>query len=238
MFLVLAWAAIGPLAGLAHAGDEFITLQSSTAAYPAGELNAIGRGRAPGEGMPAVTLRRRAENVALAVMLTHDGRQAEQRNRELMETLQRLVDRAATTPGIRIHNGRIDLSTRDRKAVSFGSYGTETRVDLFVLAALPGEKSALEVTNSIKAFLSGVEPVGQTRITEGSVGLSIIDPDQYRRQLLERIVEEVHFVTSKLGGSSTVALAGLDRPLAVRQRSDTEVELVIPYSYTIEYRSK
>lgn len=228
----------------ARCGDEYITLESGSSidapAYPAGELQGMiaARDRSRPGGPPAVTLRRRAENVALAVTLANDGRQAEQRNRELLETLQRLVERAEASPGIRIHNGQIGLSTRDRKLVSFGSYDARTSINLYVLAVLPADKSALEVTNSIKEFLTGVQAVGQTRITEGSVGLSIRDPEQYRRDLLARIVEDVHFITGKLGGSATVSISGLDRPITVRQRSDTEVELVIPYSYAIEFQTK
>lgn len=239
--LLLAAAALVP--GRARCGDEYITLESGSSidapAYPAGELQGIvaARDRQRPGGLPAVTLRRRAENVALAVTLANDSRQAEQRNRELLETLQRLVERAEASPGIRIHNGRIGLSTRDRKLVSFGSYDARTSIDLYVLAVLPADKSALEVTNGIKEFLSGVQAVGQTRITEGSVGLSIRDPDQYRRELLSLIVEDIHFVTKKLGGSVKVSISGLDRPLAVRQRSDTEVELVIPYSYSIDFET-
>jgi hypothetical protein len=71
------------------------------------------------------------------------------------------------------------------------------------------------------------------KLLDGSVGLYIRGPSQYRPEILAKIFQDVDAVKKGLGAEFEILVSGLAGSVKMRTCSETEIELWIDYSFTI-----
>ena len=75
-------------------------------------------------------------------------------------------------------------------------------------------------------------------LDQGEIGLSISNPNQYRRELVTKIIDDLKFITELMDGGITLPIEGLDRTIKVRSFNETDVELLIGYNFKINYTNQ
>lgn len=186
----------------------------------------------------AVTLRRRADSVTLSVTLRNSNRNAIERNEELMDTVYDVIDAAENTEGIRAHNGSISLSTRNRKVSIFSSSNEASQVQIYILGDLKEDEDVYKKTAELKSFLESVKPRGDTELEEGNIGLSVKNPQSYRPEIIQLVLEDINTIKATLGGKVKMNINGLDGRVVVKQANESEVDLLIPYSFSLNHTGK
>jgi hypothetical protein len=68
---------------------------------------------------------------------------------------------------------------------------------------------------------------------KGGLALTLINPEQYRDEIYKRIAAGTKRASDVYGTEYGAEISGLDRAIAWKQVSNTEVFLYIPYSFTI-----
>jgi len=94
--------------------------------------------------------------------------------------------------------------------------------DSFKLAAKLGE------------FVDDLEEVGRTRIkTSDEVAVSVVNPYQYRKQVLKLVLAEIKEVTETLGPDYRAVLSGIDGEVEWTRSGDLNLAFYLPYEYMI-----
>lgn len=77
-------------------------------------------------------------------------------------------------------------------------------------------------------------PNGRALIEKnGGITLTIINPDQYRPEIVKLVAAEALKTAGAFGADYGVEVAGLNEQLIWAQASATEVFLYIPYRFTV-----
>ena len=185
-----------------------------------------------------IALRKSADSVTLSVTLRNSVRNAVDRNDQLMETVFSIIDAAEASDGIRAHNGNISLSTRNKKVSIFSSSNESSHVQLFILGDLKVGEDVYQKTVELKSFLEELNPVGETVLEEGNIGLSVKNPQGYRAEILELVLDDINNIKATLGGKVQMNINGLDGRVVVKQVNESEVDLLIPYSFSLNHTAK
>jgi hypothetical protein len=75
---------------------------------------------------------------------------------------------------------------------------------------------------------------GRTQLDPvGDVHISVVDPHQYRGEIVDLVVADVRRVTAGLGGEYRVVVQGIDRPVEWFRLGAIELGLYVPYQYTV-----
>ena len=198
-------------------------------------------GSAVSGSLPGEHLRRNADNLLLAVKIVNDSREKEQREDEIYRTLSgalaeskkngRIALSTVTDSGFVIPltqaNYRIELSAGDRPDTSQAYFRAKLPVPRDVD---DGEALVLE----LKRFISGLKMVGRTQVfVDQDVEVSIVNPQQYRGEVLRLFAKDVREVTSALGPDYRVVVNGIDKPVEWARSGSLGVAIYIPYEYTV-----
>lgn len=181
-----------------------------------------------------ITVTKRAEALAVSFALANLGDKQDRRNSELYGSVESLRAAVASTPGLRLEHREIRFASGNRSKLSIGRNGTTTsHAAILILADLP---EGVDVVKQVKLIRDTVQKAalqGQTKIVDGVVGLYLKNPAKYRREILDRIFEDIDGLKKSLGAEFEVLPSGLNHPVRARIASETDVELWIDYSFTI-----
>ena len=72
--------------------------------------------------------------------------------------------------------------------------------------------------------------------TSGGIALTVINPDQYRDQIMSLVAADAKHSAALFGPTFTFNIAGTDLPVMWSKVSSTEVFLFLPYRYNINPR--
>jgi len=90
--------------------------------------------------------------------------------------------------------------------------------------------SSAQTIAELRLFISSAKPVSRTEIEiKGNIGLTIVDPEQYRYNILKKINTENSKVKSVVGGSCEIKIMGLESRVMWERSSISELTLYIPY---------
>lgn len=230
-------AALAPLAAMAQ-NDEIVVTASK-------------REWASDKGyeQPHVVRKKRPDNLIVEVSVLNDTRNAAERYRELEETMSALVDEASRIPiielGVIIEREDEDGYTaqfvrpydhsRFEDLVTSGYRPDTSAVNLIVKtpvkSSYTSEQDALGV---IERFVEGVETTGRTEINDDDEPiLSIINPSQYRYEIIDDIAKDANRVVKAFGSDYRVSVDGLETPIVFYQTDELELTLYIPYGFTV-----
>lgn len=94
--------------------------------------------------------------------------------------------------------------------------------------------SIADAQRQITEFVQAVPASGRSEIRQrGDLALTIVNPEQYRDEIYQRIAAAAQRAASFYGPEYGAEITGLDREIAWAQVSNTAVFLYIPYSFVI-----
>lgn len=211
------------------------------------------------EERPVVGLRRQADSAVRTISIVSDSREEDMRRREVEAMLLAAIDRAKGA-GLSLVTGNLELVevTRanyrdlifgqvatgddddddnyddddDEPRVTFEDDGQTATIRLMVKARLAGSVGGAQ--ERIAGFVKAVPATGRSQIEQnGSLTLTIVNPDQYRDEILSRVAAAAKHHAGFFGPDYGVEVSGLDKDIKWAQVSNTEVFLYIPYSFSI-----
>jgi len=221
---------------LLHAQDDALYTLSPFEVSP--EPGSYKARNFPATPTAPITLKMRAENVAFQIILTNNNRKAELRNQELHTTISKLEAKAETIPGIRVNSSQMSLSAANSKYSLFSSSDVDSKATILIVAKLDAEDNVFDKVQSIKDFIADIDVEGDTKAIAGSIGLGISNPERFRAELIRNIADDLHLIRDALGDDIGIDLYGIDKKLQIYQCSDSEVELYLPYSFSITYNAQ
>jgi hypothetical protein len=180
-----------------------------------------------------VSINRRADAVAVQFVLSHNGDKQEVRNRELYASVELIEKEIAKTPGLRAEQREVRFAGGNRKVFSSMRGGSPVSfASLIIFAELPPGVRVADQVKKIRDLLMGVKLPGQTKAADGSVGLYVKNPNQYRGEILAKIFEDFDILKKQFGGEFEIMPSGLNQKVRSRVSGEGEVELWIDYSFT------
>lgn len=217
------------LAGVSSAQDDTVELSSFV----------IGRERdsvdKPLVAPPdvAITLRKPATSVVMELNLVNATDKPDVRNREIYATIKALEQAAQASTGIKFERREIQLRGDTRKFSSIRGGTVVSSAVCALVTPLREDADVFALVQRMRTLVAGVPPSGATKVLDGSVGLVLERPDQYRQELLKKIFEDIAAVKAGIGPDFEILPFGLNGPVKVRAVTEREVELWIEYGFTI-----
>jgi len=213
---------------------DYTTTTSASRLYAPSPAPAQSNYTVPGPKIP-VTIRKRPDAIIMELTLTNADNKQDIRNRDIYATIEALRAAVQKKPGIRLEERELQLrGNAPRRTIFSGRSGNATSVSTVLLVAdFTDATSLFETVRSMRNTASSVTPAGSTKITDNTVGFLLKNPDQYRREILTKIFEDLEFVKKGLGTAFEVMPSGLNGAVQMRPCSEKEVELWIDYSFTI-----
>ena len=185
---------------------------------------------------PVVGLRRPADSAIQAIRFTSDSREEEVRKREI-HTMMDAAIRRADVAGVELVTGEFELSKvtqanyRDLLFLR-GSRPDTSEIAVFAKAKLAGSVGSAQ--SRIDSFIKAVPSSGRSLIERrGEITLTIINPDQYRAEIVKLVAAEALKTAAAFGTDYGVEVTGLSEQLVWAQASATEVFLYIPYRFSV-----
>lgn len=231
----------GILAGLALLGSTAALAQDNQAPAFGEVLVTAQRQNAPfyRQDRPVVGLRRAADGAVMQFMINSDTRDAATRKEEIHTVLLTAIDRAAAA-GVELVSGSFQLVPVTRAnykelPLGYGGRVDTSSVQLMVKTRLDGSATAAET--KLQAFIYALKKSGRATVdTSGGIALTVINPDQYRDQIMSLVAADAKHSAALFGPNFTYNIAGIDLPVMWSQVSSTEVFLFLPYRYNINPR--
>ena len=94
--------------------------------------------------------------------------------------------------------------------------------------------SADAARERLETFINSIKGSGRATVeSAGTIQLTVVNPDQYRDQVLKLVAEDARHNAALFGPEFTFSIAGTDLPIVWTQVSSTEVFLFVPYRYNI-----
>lgn len=191
---------------------------------------------------PIINLKRSADYAVQTVRVTGDTREAETRRNDLRATIRNMIA-AAAKADVELATGDYVLTPltlanyENLYFVGDGRPDTDQATFLIKVRLTPG-MTLKAATDRITKFAASVPQVGRSKIVPhvGQLALSVVNPDQYRGQIIDLIAADAAVSASKFGGGSGVDVSGLDRPVEWARAGPTEVFLFLPASYVVRKR--
>ena len=185
--------------------------------------------------LPALGMRRRADNALIPVIIAGDTREQGPRREEIM-TMVRSALELARRANIELAIADffvVPLTTDNYRTLAYMGDGRpdSERVAFFIKTRLGSSADeANAAITRLEQFISSVPRAGRAEMrANGPLTLSIVAPDQYRGQLLDQIATDARAIAERFGPDQRVEATGLDRPVQWRRAGVTEVFLYIPH---------
>jgi hypothetical protein len=197
--------------------------------------------RSEGSSIPGTSLRRPGDFILLTVQVSNDSREEKTRTDEINATLRAMLSAASKDKTIelsvigdnnlvlplRLDSATLQLGKGKRPDTSETTISVKTRIPAAV-----GNSSALVAR--LRDFVTGIKPAGRTIIDEdGDFEISIVNPAQYRDQVISLFAADVKKVTAALGTDYKVVTQGIDQPIRWVRAGMLEVTIFVPYSYDV-----
>lgn len=226
-----------------------------------GSLNRLSRPGAIIQPPPVIGLKRIADSAVRTIEIISDSREEAMRKREVQAMLLDAIDRAKRD-GFSLVTGQFELvevtranwqdqfpalagkedSTGDdeddddddngKAPPAFEDSGSTATAHLKVKTKLNGSIGSAQ--QKINAFVKSVPATGRSQIEQkGQLALTIINPEQYRDEIYRRIATGSQHAATFYGPDYGLDVTGLDKSIAWKQVSNTEVFLYIPYEFSV-----
>lgn len=192
-------------------------------------------------GAPGITVVKRGDFLLLGVTIESDARDGTERMSEISDTIEAFINAANADDTIEL--SIIESGTTVRRltqanyiqGVSFGGRPDTSVARMRVKTAIPDrvENSGVLATK-LSRFVDGIEETGRISIsTNGETSVSVVDPYQYRDEVVAKVVDEINAITDALGPEYVAIIEGLDRQVYWDRKGDIELAFSLPYTYEI-----
>jgi hypothetical protein len=178
-----------------------------------------------------ISIVKKADAVVIQFVLSNSSDKQEVRNQELYSSVRGIQTAVQKVPGLRMEQREVRFASGNRKMLSFGK-GTQTSyASIVIFADLDPALRLADRTKQVRDLLDQIKFPAQTKLVDGSVGLYLKNSSSYRREILQKIFDDLDFVKKGLGTDFEVLPSGLNQTVRLRACSETEVELWIDYSF-------
>jgi hypothetical protein len=193
------------------------------------------------DSTPGVFLRRHGDYLLLEVAVTNDTREEAGREDEIYRTLRGALTAAERNRDLEIsvvnddglvypltpESYRIDLSPGNRPDTSTATITVKTAVP-------SGDADGQALVKKLREFVADLPIVGRTQLEPvGDVQISVVDPHQYRNEIIKLVAGDISEVTSTLGSEYRVVVEGIDRPVEWFRLGLLDLGLYVPYRYIV-----
>ncbi|WP_143710933.1 hypothetical protein [Saccharophagus degradans] len=196
--------------------------------------------RASGDELPGVVFRRQADFLLLEVTVLNDSRNEEIREKEILKTLQNALSIAKAQKDIElsiVKNGFVLplVSVDSSIEIVSGDRPDTSQVKVRAKTNIPKNlESPEKLLAKLTAFTESVPVEGRTElIAYDEPDVSVVNPHQYRSNIIELVAKDVNTTTSALGKDYRVIMQGLDQPVQWVRVGPVQLAMYIPYSYHI-----
>jgi len=173
-------------------------------------------------------------------LISNDTRDEKTRAEEIYKTIKSAISIAKKDSSIKMStlqgNFVIPL-TRDNYKMELrkGTAQDTSEINITVKTAIPQNiKNPTKLVEKLKKFAKSVPVSGRVKFTVLSdVDVSVVDPNQYRHEILGLISKDISFITGKPGDDYRVVLEGVHKPVEWRRAGRLHLSLYVPYSYAI-----
>ena len=190
--------------------------------------------------IPAVTINKKADFLVQNIRLVNDSRSPELRKKEIVKTINNLIQSSKKIKNISLSYGDgflepIKLDDESLELIEDRKKIDTSYVNIYVKVAYQDTRDAKLQIKELSDFISNSKVVGRTQIDElGDIGLSIIGPEQYRYEILEAIAKENKKIQSTIGGACEMSIKGLEGRVEWERVSVGELMLFIGHAIEIQ----
>jgi hypothetical protein len=185
----------------------------------------------------AVTLRQRADYLAVPVILRSEKGDAGERLRALGAAKSAVLADVAKRGGWIAQEGPAMMAGRiGSKFLSSAANAIQAQAELIVLVPVTDTSDVYAASANAVSVLSQLPMPEKVELTFGNLTLAARDPQQHRTELLKRIAEDAARTRDSLAPGGVARFDGLEGPVLVRQANDHEVDLFIDYRLSVEKR--
>ena len=192
-------------------------------------------------GAPGINLVKRGDFLLLGVTIESDAREDTERRREIAESIGDFISAAEDDPTIELSIIESDITVRRLtqtnyvQGISYGGRPDTSVARIRVKTAIPDQvENSADLATKLSRFVDGIEETGRITIsTEGETAVSVIDPYQYREEVVAKIVGEINDITDALGPEYVAIIKGLDRQVYWDRKGDIDLAFSLPYTYEI-----
>jgi hypothetical protein len=190
--------------------------------------------------IPSVTIRKQADFLVQNIRLVNDSRSPELRKKEIIETINNLIQNSKKIKNIELSYGDgflepIKLDDESLNLIKDRNRVDTSYVNIYVKVAYQENHDAKDQIKEIKEFITNSKVVGRTEIDElGDIGLSIVGPEQYRYEILAAISAENGKIKSAIGGHCEIIISGLEGRVEWERVSVGELMLFIGHRIEIQ----
>jgi hypothetical protein len=195
------------------------------------------------DDIPHVSVVRRADNLVSSVRVECDTRDPARRLDELKTTLRNMAAQASRDGSVELGVGsdvvgRFDETQLDRIVVPDGKKPDVSYADLLIKTRVGPNDSFDAASARVRDFVRRTQKVGRTEIVlSNDYDLTLVDPNQYRPQIMKAIAQDARTATTALGEGYGVRLEGLENRVTWYQYGPLQLALFIPYTLEIMPRS-
>lgn len=188
------------------------------------------------ENRPVIGLRRQADSAVKTISFSSDSRDEATRKTEIHTMLAAAMDKAAAA-GVELVIGNFELTPVTQAnyrelPLNWAGRVDTSKVDVMVKVKLGG--STVSAEQRMEAFVKTLARNGRGAIDKtGGLTLTIINPDQYRDDIVKLVAEDARTRAAFFGSEYAVNVTGIDNQVFWSQVSGTDVFLYIPYRYTV-----
>lgn len=189
------------------------------------------------DDLPNIQMKRRADNLVVSVRVVCDTRDADQRRREINETLRAMARAAGADAVIELSldaSGNViafDESMVPNLAFFSDNGRPDTSAVTLVVKTPIAAADTLEASSDrIRAFVASAPRTGRSELRiMDDWEPTVISPDQYRPAILAAIAEDAGATAAAFGPDYRVEVGGLSRQVTWRQAGPLDLMLYIPY---------
>jgi hypothetical protein len=234
-FMALAFVALTSAPALAEGMDEIVVTASRY------------QERFEQVRMPAITLQRRADFVVVDLSIESDSRDLELRRGELSQTLKDLAQKAKPGGAVSVaileeNDDETAGETRIRPysyeaamaLVRGGGRPDTSRLTLLLRTAVGKDDTLESISDRLDAFVRTLQKPGRIAVSTGEENLTLVNPAQYRRPLIESVAADAKATIAMLGAGYGATITGLESRVAWKRSADLELTLYMPYAMVIE----
>lgn len=190
--------------------------------------------------VPHVFITRRADFAVVEVEIRNDTRDAGARLAEIVEALHRMeagATRARMT--LVLVDDDIGIVRQYSQAAAEQIMEAERRADttrltVRVRTAVTQADTLVSIQGRVASFVAGLPKPGRVEMSVGDTDLSMVNLEQYRDGMLQRVLAEGRALSERVGGAQVVTIGGLESQVGFHRTSDLDLVLFIPYELSLD----
>lgn len=189
---------------------------------------------------PAIFIEKRGDFLLLDVRIQNDSRERKERIRDLELTIAGIIEAVKDQPDIElslVEDGFVRPLTQlaFMDTVRPGNQPDTSYANLKVKTDIPtGDVQAYKLVGKLDKFVDSLEGIGRTTVTTyEDVAVSIINPFQYRKDVRDKVLEEMTSTLERLGPEYAIIPRGLDNQIKWVRSGDLNLKFYMNYSYQI-----